>query len=389
MSKKNILLVYNSPLNLKNGSNTHILEIAANLAKKTNIVLFAPIGENQETYPHYIVPIKSLGKSEASSLLYQLSYQAHLLFKLVYYCIFKRPSVIYERICGWSFFPAIISKIFNIKYVTEVNGLLVEELHVGNCPALWIKICEFNERRNYALSCRIISVTEGIKQEIIKIYQVSGEKIITINNGANTDLFHPLNKKDMNQNLNLDELKDYVCFVGNLAPWQGVEYLIQASPLILKKQPNTMFLIIGDGTMKEKLLALAYDLNVADKFIFTGSVPYEKVPIYINASSICVVPKKPLKSGYSPLKLYEYMACGKSIIASKVDGFELLEKINCGLLVNPENSVEFSNAVIKLLSDSYLRNKMGIQGRDYVEKHQSWDAVSRKVFDVCEDVLKA
>lgn len=66
-------------------------------------------------------------------------------------------------------------------------------------------------------------------------------------------------------------------------------------------------------------------------------VPYQKVPLYINASDICVTAKKSLKSGYSPLKLYEYMACGKQVVANRVNGFEILEKNKAGILVEPEN----------------------------------------------------
>jgi glycosyltransferase involved in cell wall biosynthesis len=110
---------------------------------------------------------------------------------------------------------------------------------------------------------------------------------------------------------------------------------------------------------------------VSRNYIFTGSVPYEQVSMYINACEVCVVPKRPLKSGYSPLKLYEYMACGKPVIASRLDVFEVLEQINSGLLVNPEDPNEFSTAVLQLLSDPYLREKMGFNGRNYVQRSQS------------------
>ena len=120
---------------------------------------------------------------------------------------------------------------------------------------------------------------------------------------------------------------------------------------------------------------------------FTGAVSYEKIPLYINAGDVCVVPKIPLKSGYSPLKLYEYMACGRPVIATRTEGFEILEEKNAGLLVNPENSQQFANAIIQLLTDKELGSRMGEHGRTYVVENHSWEIIARRVADVCESVV--
>jgi glycosyltransferase involved in cell wall biosynthesis len=138
--------------------------------------------------------------------------------------------------------------------------------------------------------------------------------------------------------------------------------------------------------MKNEWVQLSHGIKVLDKFIFTGKVPYEKIPLYINASEICVVYKKPFKSGFSPLKLYEYMACGKPVVASNVDGFEILEQLKAGSLVKPEDANELAKAIIKLLKDRQLREIMGRNGIEYV-KTQSWEAVTRKVEKVCEGVI--
>ena len=104
-----------------------------------------------------------------------------------------------------------------------------------------------------------------------------------------------------------------MCFVGHLAAWQGVEFLIYASPLILGKCPEIRFLVVGDGVMRDKLLELVSEFGLADKFVFTGRVPYECVPLYINAADVCVAPfirERNSKIGLSALKTYEYLACG-------------------------------------------------------------------------------
>ncbi len=151
---------------------------------------------------------------------------------------------------------------------------------------------------------------------------------------------------------------------------------------------SDLFRVTSEGQMKEELVELVDKTGVSDKFIFTGTVPYEEVPKYINASDVCVVPKRPLKSGYSPLKLYEYMACGEPIVASRISGFEILEQQNAGILVEPENPEELAKAIIKLLKDEKLREEMGKNGREYVVKHHSWESVARKVAEVCESAIR-
>jgi glycosyltransferase involved in cell wall biosynthesis len=147
------------------------------------------------------------------------------------------------------------------------------------------------------------------------------------------------------------------------------------------------FLIVGDGIMKTKWIQLVNKLKISDKFIFTGRVPYEAVPLYINTSDICVTPKKPIKSGYSPLKLYEYMACCKPVVATRTNGFEIIEEYNAGILINPKNSKEFADAIKTLLHNNNLRIKYGRNGREYVIKNHSWESVVKKVAALCESTV--
>ena len=176
--------------------------------------------------------------------------------------------------------------------------------------------------------------------------------------------------------------------MGALYAWQGVEYLVKSAPLVLQKCPEARFLIVGDGQMKQELIELAEQIGVSDKVIFTRMVPYQEVPLYINASDVCVTPKKPLSSGYSPLKLYEYMACAKPVIATRTHGFEILEEYNAGLLVNPEDHQQLADAITTLLKNKELRMELGENGRKYVVEKQSWASVARRVAEACEQAIK-
>jgi len=379
-----IFVVCDVWLDIRNAQTIHIKELFKNLGKLSDTYLFAPKPKN------IVNTVNIIFVPEVIPICKSLFYQAFLFFYLFFYCLKLTPDVMYVRHSCLSFSPGLISKIFRLPCVIEVNGLLIDEQKLIGSSKLATIITKLSEKFSYKHAKKIVAVTQGIKREIIRMYNIPDEKIVVIENGANTDLFKPIDQKEARKELKLDQNTNYVCFVGNLAPWQGVEYLIQAAPLILKHS-NTKFLIVGDGIMKEKLIELTYKIGVADKFIFTGEFPYEEVPKYINASDVCVAPfikERNMKIGISPLKIYEYAACGKPIVASKIPNLEFIEMQKAGILVEPENPEELAKAIIKLLKDEKLREEMGRNGREYVVKYHSWKAVAKKVAEVCENVVK-
>jgi glycosyltransferase involved in cell wall biosynthesis len=388
----NIFLVYYGSFNAKSGSNVHILELLRNLKKYTNTVLFAP---GQKSVNRSLAGAKYVPVID-NKYLVQPSYEFMLSFYLLYSCIRNRPDVLYLRQNSFPFFPIMLCKVLKIPSIVEVNGLVLDELKVNpNSQSFAYRVFSYlalrSEKFNYRHCDRIVSVTDKLKDELVRLYSVPESKIHIINNGANTDVFKPLDSKQTRKKLRLDDSKKYVCFVGHLAAWQGVEFLIQASPLILEKCPDARFLIIGDGVMKDKLIEITSELGVSDKFTFTGRVPYEQVPFYINAADVCVAPfikERNSRIGLSALKTYEYLACGKPIVASSIPGVhDLIESSGGGISVTPEDPEELANAVVRLLSDEKARAEMGKKGRKYVVKNHSWDGVAGKILEICEDIV--
>ena len=303
----------------------------------------------------------------------------------------KKIDIIYIRSFHFALAAILLSKIYSVKVILEVNGLKTDEL---DGQKYWLNIIskkiigplETLAERNVDA---IRVVTQEIKNDLVA-RGVDEKKIEVIENGANVDIFKPIDKKSISlfkQKIGINSLDKVVIFVGSFYSWQGTEYLIQAAPNILEIYPNVKFLIVGDGIMKTKWIQLVNELKISDKFIFTGRVPYEAVPLYINTSDICVTPKKPIKSGYSPLKLYEYMACCKPVVATRTNGFEIIEEYNAGILTNPKNSKEFADAIKTLLHNNNLRIKYGRNGREYVIKNHSWESVVKKVAALCESTV--
>ena len=195
---------------------------------------------------------------------------------------------------------------------------------IQNTSLLYYIFVLFSEKICYKLCDRIITVTDQIKNDIVQYYCVNPKKIIVIGNGVNTSLFTP-HKKPVDLNItSLISKKFIVGFSGSLICWQGVDYLISAMSYVVKEKQNCHLVIVGDGPEKQNLEFLTKKLNLTEYVTFIGNVDYNILPDYINLFKICICYKIPLKSGYSPLKLFEYMSCGKPIIASNVVGFEVI-----------------------------------------------------------------
>ena len=129
-----------------------------------------------------------------------------------------------------------------------------------------------------------------------------------------------------------------------------------------------------------------------NRFIFTGVIAYDRVPLYINASDTCTAPfifARNAKIGLSPLKLYEYMACGKPVVASNISGVsDVLEASGGGIPVLPENPEALAEGILKLLENPDLRTKLGSKGLSYVTENYSWHSVAEKVNEVCKSGLE-
>jgi glycosyltransferase involved in cell wall biosynthesis len=368
----------------KNAGTTHTMEIYTNLSKKHDIHLICQKPEEKiEVQNKLYIPVFGTARILRMLIL-------NVLFWIMYpvhFVVHNKPDVLYQRFDGSLFFsPALVfSKIFKIPLVMEVNGLMLDEIRMRDVPTFYLNLIRLSEKIYYQQASQIIVVTEGIKKEITNTYAIPENKIKVINNGVNTEKFKPMeDENDLKAKYNLEN-KKIVMFVGIFVEWQGLEYLIESAPKVIEKRPDTIFLLVGDGPLKERLVNKVEKNGLMEYFIFTGFVPHDQVPSFISISDVCVVPKKPLKSGYSPLKLYEYMASGKSIIATRTDGFEILEKSKSGILINPKNSNQFSNSIVKLLQNESLRKQMGENGRRYVIENFSWKIAAIKIEQVLNE----
>jgi starch synthase len=388
-----ILYITLENISLHKGSVVHVKEIVKGLRDRDyNVGLVANSSNKDEQIPHfynlYVLPpstLRLLGLKEQPHIVSLVFLFFYLLTILPQYDIIYTRD--YHTVIA-ALFPRLL---FKKKLIFEINGIANEEQSLKGHSILnrmvvfLIRKAEKMATRN---SEKIISVTPHIGAYLVENYNCLAEKVVTVTNGVNTRQFHPIHDeallKSLKMKLGIADEDTVIIFVGNLAPWQGVETLIEVAPLLLKKIANIKFLIIGDGILRDEFKERVDSLRLSDRFIFTGMVEYEQVSFYINLADICVLPKRRLKSGYSPIKLYEYMACEKAVVASRVEGLEFIEEEGIGRLVEPEDVIGLERTLNDLIKSPQERMRMGQRGLQIARERFSWESRAAEI----EKVLK-
>ncbi|HEY0366886.1 MAG TPA: glycosyltransferase, partial [Pyrinomonadaceae bacterium] len=174
-------------------------------------------------------------------------------------------------------------------------------------------------------------------------------------------------------------------FVGTFGPWHGVEKLAEAIKLIPAHE-QVRFLFVGSGSLHVEV-EQRLELEVASgRVIFTGAVGHDRVPGLLDACDILVAPHVPLADGSeffgSPTKIFEYMAMGKGIVASRLGQIgEVLVDGETALLVEPGNVEELRAAILKLIASAELRRRLGANARAAAEREHTWTHNAQRVLD--------
>ena len=168
-------------------------------------------------------------------------------------------------------------------------------------------------------------------------------------------------------------------FHGDVKPIDGVDLLIKALPNVIQKIPNIKLIILGGGGKYYSYLKkLVKQNNLSNSIIWIGWIQHNLVPKYISMADIGVMPlRSSLQTNtYLSFKLFEYWASGKPVIVSKLKAISKIVKHNVnGVIINPENIEELSDAIISLASNPQLSSNLGNNGRILVEKNFDWDVL--------------
>ena len=230
----------------------------------------------------------------------------------------------------------------------------------------------------------IITNAECIKDFYIHNAHINPDKFKVIRNGKKLDRFIvDVNKERKKSELKIPSDCSVVCTIGRLHPLKGCQFLLQAAKIVLEYDKNVIFLIVGDGMMRNQLESLAEQLQIGDYVRFTGF--RRDIGEILSITDVFAFPT--LSEGL-PNVLLEAMAMRKPIVATNIDGNrEIIEDNVTGILVPPKNPEKLADGVLRLLRDRKLATILGKSGYCKLEKEFAFDVMVQKIQNTYEELI--
>lgn len=302
-------------------------------------------------------------------------------------CIAFQPDVVQFRSL-WDAFPLLRWRAHHslpFKAVYELHGLPEYELvhHFENLSEALLQKVRIQQHE--VLECSdFILCPSKIHLSYLKQRNISDHKCIQVPNGVDTRHFSPPTIPQTEQTSHQDLLR--LIYVGTLAPWQGLEHLLDA--LALLAIPFRLQLV-GKGQRRwvRDLLTRAFQLHLSHTIDMVGPVPYARVPSFIQGADIALAPldtsERNCIQGCMPLKILEYMACGRAIIASDIPvNRALLTHEHNALLYPAEDPTALANTLQRLAQDPALRSRLGNQARQDTQHLHAWQTGFKAISDL-------
>jgi glycosyltransferase involved in cell wall biosynthesis len=311
---------------------------------------------------------------EATLLTYNLVF-ARGVEKLL---LSATPGAFYQRHCRFAIAGALLSRRLRVPLILEYNGpqgWIADHWDPTPFKGL-IRMCE-----EVTLRCaaRIIVVSEALRAEL-EGRGIGTDRIRVNPNAVDPDYFFPGRGREAGRReLDVEHDEVLVGFAGSFSLWHGIGILQQAivNLLSLPRPCRLRFVLMGTGLLHGEMRSALAAYEKTGAVIFTGSLPSEKVAEYLDASDILVSPHLPMPDGSrffgSPTKLFEYMAMGKGIVASRLEQLaEVLEHDRTAWLVRPGDVDELAEAVLRLAQDPAKREKLGAAARRAAIERHTW-----------------
>jgi glycosyltransferase involved in cell wall biosynthesis len=246
----------------------------------------------------------------------------------------------------------------------------------------------------YRHSQRVVVVTSAFEDYLVEHWGVPREKISVIENGVETHVFTPQpSTQDSATGLRREleaEGKFLISYIGTMGMAHGLETIIAAAARLRDANPEIVFLMLGEGAEKERIIALARERGL-NNLRFVDQQPREKIPAYICASDVCLVllKKSDVFKTVIPTKMLEFMSCARPVILG-VDGQArtILEEAHGGLVIEPENSDALVLAIRHLAANREMARMLGQNGREHIVRNFSRRQTAERYIRVLEHLLK-
>ncbi len=301
------------------------------------------------------------------------------------------PDLVIARHTLFSAAGLTLARSLGCPLVLEVNAPLIEERRRYWGLTL-DRAAQEKEQMVFGGADLLVAVSEGVRAYLLRC-GAPRERIMVQPNGVNLSIFHPeIDDSVVRDRYNLQN-RLVVGFAGSLKPWHGVDMLLRAFAsvsrvLLLQGEAGELplhLLIVGEGPQHEHLAQLAGELEIRDAVTFTGAVPHDDVSGYLAAMDIAVAPYLPTDGFYfSPLKVMEYLAMGRAIVAPRLGQIpSLLQGSDgpCGLIYSPDDQHELAAALLRLSREPELRRLFGLRAAAQARRRASWRTIAQQIVE--------
>lgn len=322
---------------------------------------------------------RELGDSLAKELR-PLLYNAWALDRALEALRADPVDVILERLSLHGHLGLDIAAALDIPHVVEVNALLTEEARQFRGLQL-PDIAATIENRLLTGADAIVTVSDALAEQVAA-RGVAREAIRVTPNGADIEHFDSAPPRDACRAA-LGYAADHfvIGFLGTLKPWHGADALVDAFARFAGQNPAARLLMVGSGPEEQRLRDQIERHHLSDRCKFIGPVEHDRVPALLRAMDVAAAPYRPMDGFYfSPIKLFEYMAAGVCVVASRIGQIEtIIVHESNGWLCRPGDVGDLAAALERMHTDRGLRHRLAEQGRQCAISKHSWMETARLV----------
>ena len=291
-----------------------------------------------------------------------------------------RPDFVYERYSLCAIASGLACRRRRIPWLLEVNAPLADEEERFRALR-WRRLTRALERWILRHADHLFVVSHALRRWAME-HGVAPDRITVLPNGVDLSRFHRgIDGSAARRAWGWGDRETIVGFAGSLKPWHGAEVLLRSFEKAVAKETGLRLVFIGEGPQRERLERRVSRKGLEPVVRFTGAVAHEAVPSLLRATDILAAPYLPQDGFYfSPMKILEYMAVGRPVVASRIGDIPAWVEPDCGLLVPPGDESALCESLLSLARDREKARWMGRRGAARAAK-EDW---SRRIDRIVE-----